>query len=288
MKLNYFKEPASEVKLFSISRIITHKLSVLSPMLSAYIGKKLLLKNNGTRHYANDCIQAEKELKLKTSFGVAHVNLFGKGKKVIVVSHGWADTSSCFSSLVKNLKKQGYTIAAVDHIGHGKSSGNTSHLLSFINTLELLIDRLNEDKLKVHGIIGHSMGALATFNLPQEHLKNKKIILISSPINFFELLFEKVEQLGISENLLKRVLESLAGQAGITWQQLAMKNSCSKLKLDISFIHDRFDRYAPFQEVNSFLNQEKNTLFITEGLGHRRILGDTEVIEYITKVLASR
>ncbi|NQY50504.1 MAG: alpha/beta hydrolase, partial [Colwellia sp.] len=55
----------------------------------------------------------------------------------------------------------------------------------------------------------------------------------------------------------------------------------------ITFIHDRQDRYAPFADVSLFLQQEKNTLIETEGLGHRRILSDTNVINNITKMLSS-
>jgi pimeloyl-ACP methyl ester carboxylesterase len=287
MKFNYFKESNTRFGLASIGRSVTSKLSTFFPNISTFLGKKILLKPNGKRHYPIDLIQPEKELSLATSIGAAHVNLFGTGDKVIIVSHGWADTSDCFQHLVLDLTKQGYMVAAIDHIGHGKSSGNKSHLPSFIETLELLVELFNEENVNVHAIIGHSMGALATLNLPQYLLENKKIILISSPIKFFELMFDKVEQFGISRKLLYRVLESITYSYGSTWQQLAMESHRSKLTSDITFIHDRFDRLAPFEDLSCFLTQEKNTLIITEGLGHRKILGDTTVIKHITQVLSS-
>lgn len=74
---------------------------------------------------------------------------------------------------------------------------------------------------------------------------------------------------------------------GKTWQQLTTESNRDKLALDITFIHDRQDRYAPFADVSLFLQQEKNTLIETEGLGHRRILSDTNVINNITKMLSS-
>ncbi len=287
MKFNYFNQSKSRFGLASIGRGITGTLSSISPRFSAFLGKKLLMKPHGKRYYPIDLIQPEKELNLATSMGTAHINLFGKGSSVIIVSHGWGDTSDCFQHLVIDLNKQGYMVAAIDHIGHGKSSGNKSHLPSFVESLELLVELFNEDKVNVHAIIGHSMGGIATLNLPYYLLEDKKIILISSPIKFFELMFDKVEQFGISRKLLWRVMESITHAYGLTWKQLTSESNRSKLTLDITFIHDKFDRYAPFEDISNFLKQENNKLIVTEGLGHRKILGDTTVIKHITQVISS-
>jgi pimeloyl-ACP methyl ester carboxylesterase len=287
MKFSYFNNGGARFGLTSIARGFTATLSYFSPKFSALLGENVLMKPYSRRNYDFESIKAEKELNLQTSMGTAHVNIFGAGNRVVIVSHGWGDNSRSFQEMILSLTEQGYTVAAVDHIGHGRSSGNNSNLLSFIETLELLLEQFNEDRIEVDAIIGHSMGAIATLNLPNYLLKNKKIILISSPIKFFELMFEKVEQAGISRKLLTRVLESISHKHGKTWQQLTTENNRDKLALDLTFIHDRQDRYAPFDDVTRYLQQEKNTLIETQGLGHRRILSDTNVIKNITQVLSA-
>lgn len=287
MKFSYFNNGDSKFGLTSIARGITATISTLAPRFSAFAGENILMKPYSRRKYDHRQLAPNKELNLQTSMGIAHVNLFGSGNRVIIVSHGWGDTSHSFQEMIVSLTQQGYVVAAIDHIGHGKSSGNKSHLLSFIESLELLIEHFHEDRVTVDAIIGHSMGAIAALNLPSYLLENKKIILISSPINFFELMFEKVEQAGISRKLLFRVLEKISHQQGKTWQQLTSQSNRDKLALDLTFIHDRQDRYAPFNDVAEFLQQEKNTLIETEGLGHSRILSDTNVINNITQILAN-
>jgi len=287
MKFSYFNNNNSGFGLTAIGRTFTATLSTLAPKFSALLGKKVLMKPYGRRKYSFDVIEPERSLNLLTSMGIAHVNLFGSGDRVIIVSHGWGDTSNSFQQMISTLTQQGYLVAAIDHIGHGKSSGSNSHLLSFIETLELLMEQFNEERIKVDAIIGHSMGAIATLNLPSYLLEDKKIILISSPVKFFELMFEKVEQVGISRKLLTRVLESISHKYGKKWQQLTTESNRDKLALDITFIHDKKDRYAPFADVKHFLQQEKTTLITTEGLGHNRILSDTNVINNITQVLIS-
>ena len=286
MKFNYFNNGNQGFGFTSIGRGLTGTLSILAPRFSAFLGKNILMKPHAKRHYEFDLITPEKELNLQTSIGIAHVNLFGSGSRVIVVSHGWGDTSHAFQQMIISLTQQGYLVAAIDHIGHGKSSGTKSHLLSFVETLELLMDHFNEERLSVDAIIAHSMGAIATLNLPVHVLEDKKIILISSPIKFFELMFEKVEQFGISSRLLTRVLESISHTYGKTWHQLTTESNREKLALDITFIHDSQDRFAPIADVINYLEQENTPLITTEGLGHRKILGDTSVIDNIKQVLS--
>lgn len=286
MKFSYFNNNKQGLGLRSIGRGFTGMMSMLAPNFSASLGKNILMKPYAKRHYEFNLIAPEKEINLLTSIGIAHVNLFGTGNKVIVVSHGWGDSSHAFQQMILSLTREGYMVAAIDHIGHGRSSGNKSHLLSFIETLEILIEHFNEEKISVTGIIAHSMAAIAALNLPLYLLENKKIILISSPVNFFELMFEKVEQVGISRKLLTAVLESISHKYGKTWHQLTTESNREKLSLDITFIHDSQDRYAPIEDVINFLKQEKTPLITTQGLGHRKILGDTKVIDNITQVLS--
>lgn len=287
MKFNYFNEKERKFGIATIGRGFTGAMSQLLPSFSAFVGKKLLMKPYGKRQYNLIDVQPSKELNLTTSLGQAHINIYGAGSEVVIMSHGWADTSQSFEQMISKLTNQGYLVAAIDHIGHGKSSGKNSHLLSFIETMELLLEHFEQERMPVAGIIGHSMGAIATLNLPQQTLENKKLILISSPIKFFELMFDKVEQFGISRKLLIRVLENIGQQYGRQWQQLQLDNHKIKLDLDVTFIHDEKDRYAPFQDVKHYLNGKQTSLITTSGLGHTRILGDTSVINSVSQVLAS-
>ncbi|WP_057830775.1 alpha/beta hydrolase [Colwellia sp. TT2012] len=185
MKFSYFNNTGSKFALSSIGRALTAILSTLAPRFSSFLGENILMKPYSRRKYDFEQIKPDKELNLQTSMGIVHINLFGSGNQVIIISHGWGDTSNSFQKMILSLTEQGYIVAAIDHIGHGRSSGNKSHLLSFIETLELLIEQFNEERITVDAIIAHSMGAIATLNLPSYLLANKKIILISSPINFF-------------------------------------------------------------------------------------------------------
>lgn len=287
MKFSYFNEETKGFGFTKVSRTLTGFISTIAPRFSAFVGKQLLMRPYGKRSYSETFVASQRVLCLLTSMGKVHINLFGQGDQVIILSHGWADSSQSFNKMIASLTEQGFLVAAIDHIGHGKSSGNKSHLLSFIETTDLLMEHFNEERINVKGIVAHSMGAIATLNLPHYLLEDKKIILISSPINFFELMFEKVEQVGISRRFLKKVLENISHKYGKKWHQLSTEHHRDKLALDLTFIHDLNDRVAPFTDVERFLQDEKPRLLTTSGLGHKRILGDTNVINNISEVLTT-
>ena len=130
----------------------------------------------------------------------------------------------------------------------------------------------------------HNFTAL---NLPEHHLIGRHIILVAVPIHFFELMFNTIEGFGISRKMMIRVLEAITRQYGTTWTQLLGEKQLGKLHDKVVFIHDEEDRLAPFADVQQYAEQGKIRLISTRGLGHRRILGDTGVIQTIQREMAA-
>ncbi|NQY49252.1 MAG: alpha/beta hydrolase, partial [Colwellia sp.] len=89
MKFSYFNNAGSKFGLTSIARGITATISTLAPSFSSFVGENILMNPYSRRKYNFEKIKPEKELNLQTSMGIAHINLFGSGSRVIIVSHGW-------------------------------------------------------------------------------------------------------------------------------------------------------------------------------------------------------
>ena len=287
MKFNYFHSKQTRFGVHTVTRALSSGITKVSPKMSLSLGKKLLLNPFGKRHYEFQRLQPDQTHHLETSLGKAHISIFGNSNKLVIVSHGWADNSSGFEAIISNLLSLGYSVAAIDHVAHGKASGKHTHLLNFIETLTTTIQYFEANEHQIDAIVAHSMGAVATLNLPTELLKNKKLVLIATPINFFELMFEKVDKAGISKKLLTHVLESISLQFGRHWQSLCLSQHLDKLTDNAYFIHDQEDKYACYDAVSRYLEAQKSNLFTTQGLGHRRLLGDTKVIAHISQVMTS-
>jgi len=286
MAFNFFNQKSETGWAQKALLVATHTISRNAPSLSARIGKPLLMSPRGRRNVRFEVIQPTQSLKIPSKAGEVHVHLFGSGNKTVVLSHGWADTSAVMERMIADLVKQGFQVAAIDQVGHGLSYGKQSHLLAFIEALELVIAHFEADEQAVTALIGHSMGGLAILNLPEALLVNRNIVFISMPVNFFASMFNTVERMGISRLLLVRVLESISPAYGKSWMELKSENNQHKLHDQMLFVHDRYDRVAPFSETHAYTKGKKAAFFQTEGLGHRRIVSDTGVIELIRNHMA--
>ncbi|NUZ11233.1 alpha/beta fold hydrolase [Pseudoalteromonas sp. McH1-7] len=282
MKFSYFNDKDGSV-LTRASRGITGLMCTLAPPVTARLGQVLLMSPHGKRDYQFKNKKPSGEMNILTSLGRVHVNIFGLGSKTVILSHGWADNSSCFDTLIPELVAAGYCVVAIDHAGHGQSCGKRAHLLAFIEALDTLIEQLEAQRHEIVALVGHSMGAVALMNLPDYHLHNRVIINIATPVQFFELMFERVTRAGISEKMLTQVLDAITAKYGTHWHHIRDKFHDSVSQFQPTFIHDTQDKFAPFEHVHALIATAPERLIQTSGLGHRRILGDTGIIKSITQ-----
>lgn len=96
-------------------------------------------------------------------------------KAVLLIVHGAGEHSARYRPLAEHCCAAGYAVAALDHIGHGKSDGIYGHMESFqhhLDTLGIFRDRVSQEypALPVM-LLGHSMGGLiaACFVLDHQH-----------------------------------------------------------------------------------------------------------------------
>src|SRR4051794_27013150 len=81
---------------------------------------------------------------------------------VVVIAHGVSEHGGRYRYVVETLLPQGFAVYAIDHRGHGRSSGSDAQidrLAHVVADLDTLIDRVKADHpgLKLF-LLGHSMG----------------------------------------------------------------------------------------------------------------------------------
>ncbi|GAA0342868.1 alpha/beta fold hydrolase [Bowmanella denitrificans] len=285
MALNYFADDQGGNRRQRVLQGITGFLSDNTPKLALWLGRQLLLRPYGkrTRHFEQ--VSPSAELDIDTRQGMAKVHLFGHSGPWIVTSHGWADNSRCFEPLIQTLLQQGYSVAAIDHVAHGRATGKQAHLLAFIEATEKLLAHFQQNHQAVSAIIAHSMGGLASLNLQPQYLTDTKLILIAMPIRLFELMFVQVERMGISAKMLSLVLEHISGQYQTQWQQLQYQHHLHKYRDRLYLIHDTDDKFAPFNHIEDVSREQGMPLYRTQNLGHNKLLRDTGVIQQISSIL---
>jgi esterase/lipase len=285
MKSMYFEDQSSNQVIKKLTIGFSHQLTKHLPALSTRLSYKILLNPFGRREYNTDLLPPHSEVKLTTKMGEINLFYFPGGDKHVFLSHGWADSTLRFKHLIKELHDAGYSIWSIDHIGHGKSDGKKSHLFGFLDGLRTSFDYIESKGFELYSVIGHSMGGVGIINLKEDFLKNKKVILLSLPGQFFENMFTRVKSAGISGLMLLNILEVISKENNVIWKDLAPEKQMHKIDENFLFFHDTEDKVAKFSELLPIEKESKAQLISTTGLGHVKILRDRKTLEKIIEFL---
>lgn len=291
MKPSFFEEQTMNLTFKQkVLLKTTYYFTRLTPGLSAAFALKYLCNPRSRRSFdlRTKVTPEEFEIKYKTGFVKAYKFSPSKeGEKSVLLTHGWADTTTRFTQTIDQLVESGFTVWSFDHIGHGKSAESTAHLFNFIKGLKLTLSFIKEhDKKEVTAILAHSMGSLAVLNLEENLLKDKKIILVSAPTLFFENMFTRITSFGLSALMLKNLLENVSKKRNLHWESLAPVKQAHKTNENFLFVHDIDDQVCSFDNIKELLKDRTHQFHETKGLGHLKILKDSEVLSVMSEFIS--
>lgn len=292
MQTIYFEKAQNISTAKRGSLILTGGFTKIAPSLSANLFSKILMRPFGRRKYEFKRLEPQ-STKLSMSMGEIQVYYF-EGQKVdnskcmkVLLSHGWMDNSRRFETMIAELTAQGHSVWSLDHIGHGKSAGNMSHLFGFKEGFETVIQHIEQLAGPLDAFIAHSMGCVALMNLNPELLANKKKIMLSVPFDVFESMYSSVHGAGISKSVLTNLLEHVSKRYSYNWKNFEPKDKKEMIDDGFLFIHDRNDSVASFTVAESLVQSSEASFVATENLGHLGVFKDQTVIQHVSDFLKS-
>jgi len=205
-------------------------------------------------------------------------------KKQVLLVHGWESRATQMYGFVPNLLKQGYEVVAIDMPAHGLSSGVRSDAKQFADSILLA----EKECGKFDIIIAHSMGAGATSHAVAKGLSSEKLVLISAASSIETILNRFGKFIGLNTKATKSFVNLVGEEVGVTASDIDSVTMAQSNSIPTLFIHDRVDYEVPLSEAEILLPLFKNSdIFITEGLGHRKILKSQLVMEKINSFVLS-
>ena len=202
-------------------------------------------------------------------------------KRVLLV-HGWESRATQMYGFVPHLLKLGYEVVAIDMPAHGYSKGLTSDAYQFTQAILLAEQSLGVFDL----VIAHSMGAGATSAAVSQGLKSKKLILISGASSIENVLRRFSGFIGLSSKATDLFVEFTGDKVGVKPSEIDSAIVSKSNNIPTLFVHDRLDFEVPISESERLLSTFTNSeIFITEGLGHRKILKSKVVLDKIDRFL---
>ena len=200
---------------------------------------------------------------------------WGTGPAVLLV-HGWHGRGAQLGAFVAPLVSAGYRVVAFDAPAHGRTPG---HATSLPEVSEALLTVANAFP-PLHGVIGHSFGAVCTLNAIHHGLAPQRVVAISAPASIDFLLDSFAAQLEIPATVMavhRRLMEARFGAD--LWKQFSPTEIARGLDIPALLVHDRDDHDVPWQEGEALVRAWPGTTWhLTQGLGHRRILREPEVV----------
>jgi pimeloyl-ACP methyl ester carboxylesterase len=199
---------------------------------------------------------------------------WGTGPAVLLI-HGWEGRGAQLGRFVEPLVEAGYQAIAFDGPAHGVSEGKQIDGHQFAESLVAIQEQFGP----FVGVIAHSFGGATAQYALRLGFRPGRVVLIGVPDRLSRGLGRFRSILQLRDRVYKRALEQLHGRLGSDPAGVLFTGDVADVHPPSLVIHDKGDLEVPIYEGEALYESLRNgQLHVTEGLGHRRILKDPDVI----------
>jgi pimeloyl-ACP methyl ester carboxylesterase len=207
---------------------------------------------------------------------------YGKSEKKILLVHGWSGRGTQLVKIADELLNLGYSTISFDAPAHGKSKGNSSIMVEFIASILELEKHFGPFEFA----IGHSLGGMSILNAIREKLKVRKVVIIGSGDIIQDIIDDFIKKLELNPEIGIKLREHFEKKYGVEMNYYSASNAAKEVLIPVLIIHDENDVDVNVKAAyNIKENLNISELMITKNLGHRKILGNTEVIKRIVEFI---
>lgn len=191
----------------------------------------------------------------------------------VVLTHGWQGSAASWYRLVPLLVEAGFSVVTFDAPGH---SGKPR-----VATLPVYAQGLADVAAlfgPVHALVGHSFGGMASARVARELPDLKALVLLGTPDKTRALMDGFARRVSMAEANLaafeQRVLNTLGGPI----EEEETSRYVQQVGCPVMVLHDRGDEVIKLEAGESIAKAAGTELIVTEGLGHRLIIRDDDVL----------
>ncbi|MFV8355224.1 alpha/beta fold hydrolase [Flavobacterium sp. XS1P32] len=201
---------------------------------------------------------------------------YGTSEKKILLVHGWSGRGTQLFKIADELLKQRYSTISFDAPAHGKSPGKTTIMVDFIAS----ILEIEKQFGPFDAAIGHSLGGMSILNAIKKGLKVNHAVVIGSGDIVEDIIDDFIAKLELKPTISTLLSLHFEKKYKEKMNDYSAFLAAKVTTIPVLVIHDNNDVEVPVKAGIHIHNYLKNgTLFLTDGLGHRKILGNQKVIE---------
>lgn len=210
---------------------------------------------------------------------------YGKSEKKILLVHGWSGRGTQLFKIADELLEAGYSTISFDAPAHGKSPGKTSIMTDFIVTI-LEIDKQFGP---FEAAIGHSLGGMSVLNAMKKGLKVNRAVVIGSGDIVEDIITDFVAKLGLKATVATLLRLHFEKKYSEKMNNYSAFLAAKETTIPVLVIHDNNDPEVPVKagiHIHKYL--KNGELLLTDGLGHRKILGNLKVIQRTVQFIQNK
>ena len=201
---------------------------------------------------------------------------YGKSDKKVLLVHGWSGRGTQLFKIADELLQKGFSTISFDAPAHGKSGSKTTLMPEFIASILEVEKQFGPFEFAV----GHSLGGMSILNAIKQGLKVKKAVIIGSGDLIQDILDDFVLKIQLNPKTASMMKTHFEKKFGVEMESYSARFAAQSVEVPVLVIHDKNDEEISVQAAQSIKNNLKEgEIYITEKLGHRKILGDKKVIE---------
>ena len=276
------KKSTQETQTLKIPKpiLLTSKfLQAISPQLVTRFAARLFITpikhKIPKRELEMDRQSQQQFLKIPTIGKEIMVYQYGDSPNKILLVHGWSGRGTQLVKFAESFLKAGYATVSFDAPAHGKSTGKTTLMPEFIASI-LEVEKQFGPFL---GAVGHSLGGMSLINAMGSGLKLQRLVIIGSGDIVQDIMDEFVSKLNLKAKISTLLRLHFERKSKQTMDSYSAYISARKITIPVLVIHDVDDSEVPVKSARHIVeNLPNGELMLTHNLGHRKILGNKEVI----------
>jgi len=277
------------LKIPKLILLFSKVIASISPKLSVLFSAKLfttpIKHKTPKRELEMESKSIQKLIEIPSINKKVMVYEYGKSDQKILLSHGWSGRGTHLFKIAEELLKAGFSTLSFDAPAHGKSPGRTTIMSEFVET----ILEMEKQFGPFEAAVGHSLGGMSLLNATQKGLAIHSLVIIGSGNIVQDILDDFVKKLELNPNTSTKLRLYFEKKYKVEMDDYSAYRAAMEVSIPVLVIHDKNDFEVPVEAANHIHKHLKNgKLFVTEGLGHRKILGNAEVIEKVIEFVQQK
>ncbi|MCI4443625.1 MAG: alpha/beta hydrolase [Lentimicrobium sp.] len=268
--------------ILQVSKFITFISPKLATLFAAKLFSTPIKHKIPKREMEMDSKSSQKLIEIPAIKKKVVIYQYGESDKKILLSHGWSGRGTHLFKIADELIKVGYSTVSFDAPAHGKSPGKTTIMSEFVETI-LEVERQFGP---FEAAVGHSLGGMSLLNAVKKGLSINYLAIIGSGDIVQDILNDFVAKLELKPSTSEQLRLHFEKKYGEEMDNYSAYKSAMQISIPVLVIHDKNDDEVPVAAgINIHKHLKNGELFLTEGLGHRKILGNPLVIEKVVQFI---